>query len=35
MTGKVDFAIESWFHPAEAEESAILDQRIIETFKVL
>jgi hypothetical protein len=29
------FVIESWFHPAEADESQIVDQRIIESFSVL
>ncbi len=29
------FEIESWFHPAEADETQILDQRVIETFNVL
>ncbi len=29
------FVVESWFHPAEADETQVLDQRIIESFNVL
>ena len=33
--GSGSLQIESWFHPAEADETQILDQRIIESFSVL